>query len=82
MLTTRNDDVDDAATAGYEYAAGKRSIPVLHDQLMIDSFNMGITQHNDRHGTKVRKVLESTREQRHDNTIGRSDKELAIMSGQ
>lgn len=71
--------VDDLALAGYRHAAGAGGIPPLHCQLDIDAFNMGITQHNDRHGTKVAKVVEGAREVRHDVCYGRSDKELAIF---
>lgn len=69
-------NIDDFAVAGYAYAAGRGSLPTL---LEIDAFNMGITQHNDRHGTKVARVVESPRELRHDCGFGRADKELAII---
>lgn len=72
-------DVDDVAVAGYVYAAGRGGIPKLQSQLDIDAFNMGIRQHNDRHGTRVAKVVEGMRERRHDGCFGRADKELALI---
>lgn len=72
-------NIDDVAVAGYAYAAGCGSLLTLQSQLEIDAFNMGITQHNDRHGTKVARVVESHRELRHDCGFGRADKERAII---
>lgn len=72
-------DIDDVAVAGYAYAAGRGSLLTLQSQLEIDAFNMGITQHNDRHRTKVARVVESPRERRQDSSYGRADQELAII---
>lgn len=71
--------VDDFAVAGYRYAAGQGGVPRLRTQLEIDAFNIGIAQHNDRHGTSVAKTKEGMRVVRHDFAAGRPDKELAII---
>lgn len=79
MPSANHFDVDDLAVAGYRYAAGQGGIPNLNYQLDIDAFNMGITQHNNRHGTRVAKVLEGMRELRHDGFVGRADIDLAVI---
>lgn len=72
-------DVDAVAVAGYRYAAGQGGIPTLSSQLDIDAFNIGIMQHNERHGTRIAKVLEGMRELRHDCFVGRADIDLAVI---
>lgn len=79
MPSTNHFDVDDVAVSGYRYAAGQGGIPNLNSQVDIDAFNMGITQHNERHGTRVAKVHEGMREKRHDVLVGRADKDLAVI---
>lgn len=79
MPSASHFDVDDMAVAGYRYAAGQGGIPKLSSQLDVDAFNMGITQHNDRHGTRVARVLEGVRELRHDGFLRRADNDLAII---
>jgi hypothetical protein len=45
--------IDNLARAGYNYAAGDRRVPILQNQLEIDAFNAGISNHNVRHGTSI-----------------------------
>ena len=72
--------IDEMAFAGYQFAAGNGGSMGFRDQLDIDAFNAGISNHNQRHGTHIKPVLEGmkiTRIQGSEN--GCADKELAIV---
>jgi|GEM_PF-3776014 len=72
--------IDSVARLGYQFAAGNGGIPRLTDQLDIDAFNAGISNHNSRHGTAmglVKEGMKSTHIQGSNN--GLADKELAIV---
>ena len=77
-MIPQDKDIDSWATSGYEYAAGRSSVPVLRCQLAVDAFNAGVTNHNTRHDTKVPKITEGMKST-HSGSQGRADKELAIL---
>jgi hypothetical protein len=54
--------IDSMARLGYQFAASTGCVPHLSDQLGIDAFNAGISNHNVRHGTSVPPIAEFTGE--------------------
>ena len=72
--------IDSMARLGYQFAAGTGRVPHLSDQLGIDAFNAGISNHNVHHGTSVPPIKEGMKSVHiQGSNNGQADKVVAIV---